>query len=370
MVSAKEKSKQLHAYEPDYSVPPGETLRETIESLGLTQAELATRAGLSTKHVNQIIKGAAAISPDVARRLENATGVPARIWNSLESNYREQVLRVAERAELAKDIDWLKEPAIKELIRRGLVKRHSDPGTQLEQVFRFFGVADREAWDRTWRKPQASFRVSQAFDIDQIALAGWLRWGEIEAQGVGVQCAEFDKDKFRATLSSIRELTTKDPQAFEPQMRELCAESGVVLALVPEITGARASGAARWLTPTRGIIQLSLRYRWEDHFWFSFFHEAGHLLLHGKRDVFIDQPNGSTDEFEIEANKFAQDLLIPPSHDSLLPNLKTAHEIRTFANLIGIAPGIVVGRLQRESLLSYNQFNNLRRRFTLSSSEN
>src|ERR1700687_3824255 len=112
MVSAKEKSKQLHAYEPDYSVPPGETLRETIESLGLTQAELATRAGLSTKHVNQIIKGAATISPDAARRLENATGVPARIWTSLESNYREQILRVAERAELAKDIDWLKEPAI------------------------------------------------------------------------------------------------------------------------------------------------------------------------------------------------------------------------------------------------------------------
>ena len=176
--------------------------------------------------------------------------------------------------------------------------------------------------------------------------------------------------EFRATLGSIRELTTKEPHAFEPHVRELCAETGVVLVLVPEITGARASGAARWLTPTRGMIQLSLRYRWEDHFWFSFFHEAGHLLLHGKRNVFIDQPNGSTDEFEVEANKFAQDLLIPPSHDSLLPNLKTADEIRTFANLIGIAPGIVVGRLQRESLLSYNQFNNLRRRFTLSTSEN
>jgi HTH-type transcriptional regulator / antitoxin HigA len=370
MASDKEKTKQLHAYEPDYSVPPGETLRETIETLGLTQADLATRAGLSTKHVNQIIQGAATISPDVARRLENATGVTARIWNSLESNYRAQILRIAERAELAKDIDWLREPAVKELIRRGSVRRYSDLGAQLEEVFRFFGVADREAWDRTWSKPQASFRVSKAFDIDQIALAGWLRSGEIEAQEVGAQCAEFDKDKFRAALSSIRGLTTQEPHAFEPRLRELCAQAGVVLALIPEITGARASGAARWLTPTRGIIQLSLRYRWEDHFWFSFFHEAGHILLHGKRNVFIDQPDGSTDEFEIEANKFAQDLLIPPSHDSLLPNLKTAVEIRTFANLIGISPGIVVGRLQRESLLSYNQFNSLRRRFALSSSEN
>lgn len=370
MAINREKSKQFHDYDPDYSVPPGETLRETIDSLGLTQAELATRAGLSAKHVNQIIKGAATISPDVARRLESATRVPARIWNTLESNYRAQLLRVAERAKLAKYIDWLKEPAIKELIRRGYVKRHADAGAQLEDIFRFFGVADREAWNRTWRNPQASFRVSKAFEIDEIALAGWLRCGEIEAQRVAGQCAEFDKEKFRAALSAIRELTTKEPQVFEPQLRALCAETGIVLALVPEITGARASGAARWMTPTRGIIQLSLRYKWEDHFWFSFFHEAGHILLHGKRDVFIDQLNGSTDEREIEANKFAQDLLIPPSQDSLLPNLKTAEEIRTFANLVRVAPGIVVGRLQRESLLGYNQYNSLRRRFTLSSSEN
>ena len=81
--------------------------------------------------------------------------------------------------------------------------------------------------------------------------------------------------------------------------------------------GARASGASRWVSPSKAIIQLSLRYRWEDHFWFSFFHEGAHVYLHGKRQAFIDLPTAREDggvadgELEAEANRFAADILIP-----------------------------------------------------------
>src|SRR2546421_9112833 len=90
-------------FDPDYDVSPGETLRDTLMALEMTQVELATRTGLSLKHVNQIIQGVAPVTPDTALLLEKATGVQARMWNSLESTYRERVLRAESRAALLKE---------------------------------------------------------------------------------------------------------------------------------------------------------------------------------------------------------------------------------------------------------------------------
>lgn len=83
----------LYKYEPDFAVAPGETLKEVLEDLGMSQAELATRTGLSPKHVNQVIQGHVRLTPDMAARLEPVVGVPARIWNRLESNYRDLLTR-------------------------------------------------------------------------------------------------------------------------------------------------------------------------------------------------------------------------------------------------------------------------------------
>src|SRR5437870_13592790 len=92
-----------HVFRPDYAIPPGETLRERLAQLNLSQAELAMRANLSTKHVNQIIQGVAPITFETAIILERVTGLPAAFWNRREADYREGLLR-AKRPELtAKD---------------------------------------------------------------------------------------------------------------------------------------------------------------------------------------------------------------------------------------------------------------------------
>ena len=278
----------------------------------MTQADLARRTGLSTKHINQIIQGDASISPDTALALEHVVGIPARLWNAMEANFQAQRLRQRSRVVSDDDAAWLGRLPIKELIRRGVIEATTDLGSLRDQVLRFFGVASREAWEAVWLTPDAAFRRSPAFEADPVATAAWLRIGEIEAATVEV--SDFDRTRFSEALLEIRGLMVLAPKEFEPAMKQLLAQSGVALVIVGEIKGCRANGASRWLSPTKALIQLSVRYKWEDVFWFSFFHEAGHLLLHGKRAVFVDQARSGTPD-EDEANRFAAHLLIPTEHE-------------------------------------------------------
>lgn len=355
-----ETASRTHAYEPDYAVPPGETLLETIEAIGLTQAALAKRTGLTTKHINQIIQGVAPITPETALMLEKVTAVPARLWNRLEANFRETLLRLEQRKVRPAEAAWLKSLPLAELIRRGHISANRDQATRLQEVLAFFGVASVQAWKMVWLDPQAAFRKSPAFASKPEAVASWLRIGQIAAQEK--ECRPFDREGFRRSLGELRSLTMKRPEEFGPQLVSACSDSGVVLVIEPEIPGARASGATQWLSPIKAMIMLSLRYHWADQFWFSFFHEAGHILLHGKRRVFVDGSKTQGVD-EDAAHDFAASVLIPPDRESELKQLRTSPDILRFSKAIGIAPGIVVGRLQREGILGYNQLNRLRERY-------
>jgi HTH-type transcriptional regulator/antitoxin HigA len=353
-------------FEPDYGVAPGETLRATLDALGMTQVQLAARTGLSLKHINQIAQGAAPVTPETALLLEKATGVKARMWNVLEATYRERVSREESREALLRDADWLKHLPVAELKKRDLLPNTSDKATLLEAVCDFFGVADRKRWEQVWLKPLASFRQSPSFAADAGAVAVWLRLGEMSA--AKIDCAPFDAARFREVLAEIRDLTLwDDVGAAADQLVELCASAGVAVVFVGEIGKTRASGAARWLTPTKALIQLSLRHKSDDHLWFSLFHEAAHILLHSKKETFINTGSAheATDEMEEEANRFAANQLIPRQLEGRLPSLRTDAEVKAFARHIGIAPGIVVGRLQKERLWPWNRGNHLKRKLQL-----
>jgi HTH-type transcriptional regulator / antitoxin HigA len=87
-------------YHPDYVSPPGDTLLDVLEGVGMTQAELAERLGKSRKHVNEVIKGVAGITPEMALQLERVLGVAAHFWNNREQQYREHLARQEERERL------------------------------------------------------------------------------------------------------------------------------------------------------------------------------------------------------------------------------------------------------------------------------
>ncbi len=358
-------NEKRNEYRPDIVFPPGDTLQETIEAMGMSQAELATRMDVTEKHINEIIKGKATISEDTALKLERALGIDSSFWRNLEHQYRKYLAETNERKRLSQKQEWLSKFPLKQMINWGWIQGFKDPVDQLTELLSFFRVATWESWENVWVK-NASFRKSSVFQSNPNAIAAWLRKGEIIAKSL--DCQPYDKKSFKRMLPTLKHLSIETPEYYLSKIQELCAKCGVAVVFLPELPETRVSGVTRWLNKDKALIQLSDRYKKDDHFWFTFFHEAGHIILHGKREVFIEnEESQSQNSKEKEANKFAADTLIPPKEYAKLvqSGKPTLGQIKAFAERIQIAPGIVVGRLQYENYLLFSQGNRLKKNIKL-----
>lgn len=350
-------------FQPDYAVSPGEVLSVELELRGMTQQELAKRTGLTPKHIISILKAKSVITPETAIKLERALGMPVDYWLNLEAHYQEILARVAEEEWLERDLDWLTHVPINAMAKLGWIEKLKDKKRQLIEVLRFFGIASVEQWDDMWPKLNVAYRQNHTHEVFPEAVSAWLRQGELEA--TNIVCRPYNKTKFIEALREARSLTTEDPAYFVPAMQELCAMAGVAVVFVPALPKTGVSGATRWINKDKAIIQLSLRYKTDDHLWFTFFHEAGHILLHGKKELFLEGNDGMDLEKEHEANVFSENELIPQKAFSLFIADRNFSKtsISSFAKTVGIAPGIVVGQLQHRNLLDVRFCNDLKQRF-------
>lgn len=366
-------------FAPDWVSPPGESIFDIAEERGWTQAELAKRLGYTEKHVSQLINGKVPLSVDAALRLERVLGSTADFWLAREANYQKHKARLDAAERHAGWVSWLDELPLKELMECGAIaKQRVDAKRKpdlVEICLRFFGVASPDDWRTHYGGMQMAFRRSRAEQSDVGAISAWLRLGEQQAEKL--DGPKYDKARFEKALLAIRGLTCEAPKVFEPQMRRLLHEAGVLLVLVASIPRAHVSGVARWLGPTRPLIQLSLYGKTNDKFWFTFFHEAAHILLHAnskqdKKSVFLDDPNAShsDDPQEHEANQWAGDWLIPSQHAYVLSSLRSKAAVTDFARQIGIHPGIVVGRLQHDGLIEPSWMNGLKQSFRFKETDN
>jgi addiction module HigA family antidote len=354
--------KNKFRYDPDYAIPPGETVVESLESLGMTQAELATRTGRPLKTINEIAKGKTVITPQTALQFEKVLGIPASFWNSLETKYQQSLARKRDKQTLHRFVSWLDELPIKDLVVQGWLHPTPDKADLVSQALAFFGVSDPNVWRQLWLSPKASFHRSHAFKTSPGATAAWLRIGELKAQEI--RCESFDKNKFKHELEILRGLTKAPLARVKKELVQRCRRAGVAVVFVAELNGTHVSGATQWLTADKALIQLSCRYKSDDQFWHAFFHEAAHILLHGKRAVFVDDSgNNATEEQEREAHEFASSFLVPPSKLRRFLDDWAGDQIaiQEFADELGIAPGIVVGQLQHRKILQFHELNFLRR---------
>jgi len=349
-------TERVSVFQPDWVSPPGDTVADSLEEKGWSQAEFAQRCGYTTKHASLLINGKASITEDTALRLERVLGGSARFWLVREAQYRETIARQNEFEALAEQAGWLKQIPLADMVRFGWVKKCVHKGQQVAECLQYFGVSSVDVWQRHYTKPLAAFKTFEKFAKDGAAVSAWLRYGERCASELA--CDAFDKAQFKDVLIELRALTMEsDPDVFIPRLVEVCAGAGVAVVFAPTPKGCPVSGATRWLSPDRALLMLSLRHKTNDHLWFAFFHEAGHLLLHGKRMVFLET-NGLDGEHECEADQFASNLLIPPNYVKQLAHVdRTYASVKRFANEVGVAPAIVVGRLQKEGYLSWNMLN-------------
>ncbi len=342
--------------------PSGDTLQETIDKIGMSQTELSVRMDKDKKNVNQIIKGKEAITEETAILLEKVLGIPAEFWLERERIYRQELKEIEMEERFEKYKDWERKFPTPEMERLGWIPAATTTADRTDRLIKYFGVANPESWYNIYenQKASAAFRMSLKSSSNPYSISAWLRRGEIQVKELSLR--KFDRKKFKKSLERIKEIAYEHPQDFFKKTQEICAESGVALVHTPNIPKAAISGSFRWVyNRTIPLIQLSCRYKTNDHFWFTFFHEAGHLILHGKTDVFLEEAEGirSDRKKEGEADKFARNFLISEKAFLEFTSKKvfTNESITEFSRANKMNSGIVVGRLQHDRFIRHAELN-------------
>lgn len=348
--------------------PPGDTIQETLDELGMSQAELAERIGRPKEKVNDIIRGREVISTATAHKLEKALGIPASFWLKRESEYRRQLYEIEQKEFLQTCIDWLKEFPVREMKKLGLLPNLKEKPVLADALLSFFGVASPKEWRKIYVQQEVSvaFRISLANTQNPQAISVWLRMAELRTKEL--KLTNYNSGKFKKRLSEVKELAFQHPRDFAQRVQAICADCGVAVVYIPKLPKAPISGATRWFRG-KPLIMLSGRYKTNDHFWFTFFHEAGHILLHGKKDIFLENVGGTAEDQkkEEEANDFAMKWLLPEDQwKEILASLPLSDmDIETFAKKFRTPAGVIIGQLQRKKHINYNEGNHLRTKVEL-----
>lgn len=344
----------------DYAVPTGEYIAEWLEDNDISQAELGRRLGYSAKHVSMMIRGAP-VSAEAAGRLELVTQVPAWRWLQLETQYRQDLDRLAVQVDAPKVRELLRMLPVPQLQNRGCIAHNrTRPGHCLYDLMAFFRVGSIDALiHRVETAPLAAFR--QGLGAKRGAVVSWLQIGELEAEGIEVS-RTFRPENLEHLIPRLRQLSTHPSEHFGASLVDQLGEAGVRLVYVKDFSGTATYGATRWF---RGnpLIQLSLRRRSDDTFWFTLFHEIGHAVMHlekHKNQTFVATADPEESRWEPEADDFASSILIPGALTRRLASLGSIADVEAFASEIDIAPGVIVGRLQHDGLWGWEKGNSLK----------
>ena len=350
----------------DLAVPPGEYLEEVISNLGMTKNELARRMNRPATKLSAIFNGDKAITPDTALQLEKTVGVPAHVWTGLEAEFRLTLARnqeIGEMQRLQSESNLITKFCYSELVKLGFVTKKSKATEKVQELQRFMGVTSLKSISEL-KRYQVAFRQGAGKRSPE-ATSAWLRIGELEGQRA--QCKPFKKSVLENALPDIRGMTRLLPEKFEAPLRQILLDAGVVFVLCPHLPKTYLHGGTFWLGQNKAVLMLTNRGNWSDIYWFSLFHEIGHLLLHGKQMVFLEQSNKEqiSSKFESEADQFAANILIAQKDLDIFLNKKPIYQkdIIAFAHHLKIDPGIIIGRLQHDRYFKNSWHNQLRSRY-------
>jgi HTH-type transcriptional regulator / antitoxin HigA len=345
-------------YIPQTVTHPGVTLKAKLEELGMSQKEFAVRTGKPEQTVVKVINGESSLTPDMAVQFESVLGIPANFWLKRQQNYDEAVARAKRRDVLVSGIDWAGFFPSAKMTQLGWLPKTESHEQKVEALLCFFGISGHQAWDDYYCgvKLKVSFRISLAHSREPYAISAWLRQGELEAMKLDAPL--FNAKKFKTNLEGVRRIMAGHPDNFFPLLQQLCLEAGVKIVYTPCLPKAPVHGSTRWINDNTPLIQLSARYKQNDRFWFTFFHEAGHILLHGRKYISIEEEGFNDIDLakEREADAFAVQWTFSEEEEQEVRDLKTLTEkdIIDFAQKFGTHPAMIIGRFHHKKLLPYN----------------
>ena len=342
------------------AIPPGETIKEQLEYRDMTQVEFAERMGQSTKHISQLLNGKVPLTQQTALKLESVLGIPAKFWNNLEAIYQEDLARIELEVELEKETEIARQIPYNEMVKKGWLKATRKVTEKVYELRKFFEVASLNQIPNI-NDYAVAFRKVDHGKASNYSLSAWVQKAMLE--GREVQTSNFNKTKLKKVLPALRSLVNEPPNIFQNQLTSLLAEAGVAVVFLPHLPGTYAHGATLWPSRQKAVIALTIRGKDADKFWFSFFHEVGHLMLHDKNETYIHYDSlNDYDDKEHEADHFASNFLIPEEDykDFTMAFDFSEANITSFAKKINLPTGIIVGRLQHDNLIHFSEMNHLK----------
>lgn len=340
------------------AIPPGETIREMLDDKNMSQKEFAQRMGLSEKHVSRLINGHVELTPEVALKLSTVLGASVAFWSNLETAYRADIVRAADELRAEEEKQLISQFPYAKMAELGWVKSTRVAYEKIQELRAFFEVASLTIIASLYSPKAVYRRLSENEPLDFTLLA-WEQRARVLARSVVT--AKINLQMLESQVPRIRAMTLTSPESFYPELSALLASCGVALVLLPHIAGSYIHGAT-FFEGDRIILGLTVRGKDADRFWFSLFHELGHIL---QGDVGL--PNNNADQRG--ADEFAADVLVPRESYAAYRKKQdySVDAILEFARSISIHPGIVVGRLQNDKLIGHHLCNHLKAKYKLSS---
>jgi HTH-type transcriptional regulator/antitoxin HigA len=357
----REKLSDLFSFEPQWASPPGATITDLMNAKGISFDQLRSKLGLTVDDMLKLLHGEQRINAPLAAMIAQTLGLTGKFWLDREEQYLNDAAKLQ-----VEEKSWVRSLPVADMMQYGWVPEVAKISEKIRAAFDYFGVSSVDEWRARWLSDEVgltAFRSSPVFAADAASIATWLRKGELEAEKI--HCKPWSNDGFARSLADLKRLSRlREPDRFVPALVDTCASHGVAFVVVRTPKGCPTSGATRFLSAQKAVLQVSFRYLSDDHFWFTFFHECAHLILHEGR-LFLENGSGGLRSFEEEqANEFAADVLIPPEwRDRLLSVGAEPKRILRLAHDLGVSPGILVGQLQHRGLVRRERLNYLKRRF-------
>ncbi len=342
---------------PDLLIHPGETISDLLEERGITQKELAQRAGVSEAFLSDVIHGKKDISRGLAMGLEYALGVPSSFWLNLQANYDAELLSLQEEDSVQEDEKTVLasiHEVIDYLSKQAVITKESTQEQTIISLRKVFQVS-RLTGLRTLA-PAGAFRMSDKATVNPDVLGAWLSLCKFYESG-NQAVSSFDPERSDELVPRLKNVMLNDRGNLQKVLKELFSEYGIDFSIVRNFRGAPVHGYISRKNDGTYRMVLTLRGAAADIFWFSLFHELGHIVNGDitKPGDYIDMQNAEDEGRERAADEFASRALLErESYQRFVGEKAYSYAaIKTFAQTQGVPPYIVIGRLQKEEIIPW-----------------
>lgn len=347
-------------YHDTIAFHPGYYIKEIVENSGLTQEDFAKRLDTTPKNLSLLIRGEQGLSIDLAMKLSRMLGTSVSYWLNLQNAYDALIAEFKSDEELAREykvFEYLDYKHFRDNYGLADLPRRKDE--QIRQVREFLNVATLSVLTR--RDMAVNFRSSTETITEANIVRANVMVQIATNKALKIQAPKFNKRKFEEAVTYALTLTENHEQ-FYPLIYQAFLNAGVILIILPNIPGSKTNGATKKMGD-HIMLMVNDRRLNADSFWFTLFHEIGHIV---NRDYGISFEKEAGEQEEA-ADRFAEDSLIPPEkyQEFLSGQSFDIQAIKTFAKQIERDPGIVLGRLQNDNIIGFHDWtmNGLRHKY-------